>query len=54
MEILNVSDKTCIKFYLITNAIQPRAGGNPAKTALKAVVAKLQQQGNHPESLFCF
>lgn len=54
MEILNVSDKTCIKFYLITNAVQPHAGGNPAKTALKAVVAKLQQQGNHPESLFCF
>lgn len=50
MEILNVSDKTYIKFYLITNVIQPHAGENPAKTALKAVVVKLQQQGDHLEN----
>lgn len=50
MEILNVSDKTCITFYLIINVIQPHAGGNPAKKALKAVAVRLQQ--NHLESHF--
>lgn len=51
-DILNVSDKTCTKFYLITNVIQPYIRGNSAKTALEAVVVKLRHQGNCLERLF--